>query len=196
MRSSLFFVAFACATTAHAQYAYVDGTTVTADSITFYVHRLVSACISLSNVRNTLSRQQQQTLQGEPVLPWDIEMGELDFDAFKRAFTETFTEEEAVDMRDRKARIRLFLTKDGNGALLEVAFTFYALPGMPIFPPSKYASYEKNLKKYVRWKTITDDERKLKFTHESMLLDLRSLVPYKVAGGVGVGLFDNLGIFT
>ena len=180
MRSFLFFVAFACATTVHAQYAYVDGTTVTADGITFYVHRPVSACISLSNVRNTLSRQQQQTLQGEPVLPWDIEMGELDFDAFKRAFTETFTEEEAVDMRDRKARIRLFLTKDGNGALLEVAFTFYALPGMPIFPPSKYASYEKNLKKYVRWKTITDDERKLNIMHETRKLIFSYLVPRKI----------------
>ncbi len=188
MRYLLLLFGISYVSVAQAQYPYMDGTTETADEITFYVERIVPNCIQLKNVCNTLSDRQPENLQGEPVIPWEIEMGELDVEAFKRAFEESFTEDEQILMKERGSKIRLFLTKDSNGSLLEVSFLIYALPGMPIFPPSKFAQYEKNLKKYVRWKNITEDEKKLKFIHESMLLNLRALAPDAVfKGGEPIG---------
>lgn len=50
-------------------------------------------------------------------------------------------------------------------------------------PPSKFARYEKNLKRYIRWKNITEDEKKLKFMHQSLPLNLQALAPKEIFKG-------------
>ena len=47
-------------------------------------------------------------------------------------------------------------------------------------PPEKFAAFEKNLKKYLRWTTVTEDEKKLKFMHESLRVPFAALADVRV----------------
>lgn len=164
---------------------YIDGEVITADGISFFVESKHQFYYTLNNVENELIDRDMEDLNGNIVSPFDHEYvgGELDFDSFKQAFRETFSDEEAIRLRDAKSRIYVYMTKNSKGEVLEVAFSVIISPVTLAIPPSKFARYEKNLKKYVRWKNITEDEKKLKFMHQSLPLNLQALAPKEIFKG-------------
>ncbi len=164
---------------------YIDGEVITAEGITYYVENKYQYYYSLNNVENELIDRDMEDLNGNIINPFEHEYegGELDFDSFERAFRETFSDEEAIRLRDAKSRIYVYMTKNSKGEVLEVAFSVIISPVTLAIPPSKFARYEKNLKKYVRWKNITEDEKKLKFMHQSLPLNLQALAPKEIFKG-------------
>ena len=176
----LCFLSVAALTTARAQNYYSESTTLTADGITFSVESIYNVFYRLQNAENVYSHRPTEYLDGTNAEPWDYDPGEIDVESFKKAFTETFTEEEGARLRDGKDAIWVALVKNNRGEVLEVSFSARISPRTSAIPPSKYALYERNLKKYVRWKTITDDEKKLNIMHETRKLIFSYLVPRKI----------------
>ena len=168
------------AQTFFAQNYYSESTTLTADGITFTVKNKYGMYYEVENAQNVVSHRPTEYLDGTNAEPWDYDPGEIDVESFKKAFTETFTEEEGARLRDGKDAIWVILVKNNRGEVLEVSFSARISPRTSAIPPSKYALYERNLKKYVRWKTITDDEKKLNIMHETRELIFSYLVPYKI----------------
>ncbi len=168
------------AQTVFAQNYYSESTTLTADGITFTVKNKYGVYYNLENAQNVVSHRPTEYLDGTNAEPWDYDPGEIDVESFKKAFTETFTEEEGARLRDGKDAIWVILVKNNRGEVLEVSFSARISPRTSAIPPSKYALYERNLKKYVRWKTITDDEKKLNIMHETRELIFSYLVPRKI----------------
>ena len=168
------------AQTVFAQNYYSESTTLTADGITFTVKNKYGMYYEVENAQNVVSHRPTEYLDGTNAEPWDYDPGEIDVESFKKAFTETFTEEEGARLRDGKDAIWVILVKNNRGEVLEVSFSARISPRTSAIPPSKYALYERNLKKYVRWKTITDDEKKLNIMHETRELIFSYLVPYKI----------------
>ncbi|MBR5465324.1 MAG: hypothetical protein IKU77_05985 [Alistipes sp.] len=163
----------------YAQTIYTHGARISADSITYDVSIFYDLYFELINIENELYNQDLKDLNGQPVSPFDYIGGEMDMLSFKKACTETFTPEELYDLKDKKTRIQLYLTKSNQGELLEVVFQVfhYQNPTVLNVPPEKFATFEKNLKQYVRWATITEDEKNLQFMHETLRVPFDALAP-------------------
>ena len=126
----------------------------------------------------TLYNQETVDFQGNVILPGAYYGAGVVIDSFWQAFTETFTEEEIAVMRDAEEPtiIRIYITKDHNGKALEVVLSIWKTAGVVVIAPHKWAQYEQNLKKYVQWHEVTEDEKNMPFSHHSYRIGKRDLV--------------------
>lgn len=163
----------------YAQTIYTHGARISADSITYEVSTFYDLYFELINIENELYDQDLKDLNGQLVSPFEYVGGEMDMQSFKTAFNNTFTAEEAYDLKEKKTRIQLYLTKSNQGTLLEVVFQVfhYQNPTILNLPPEKFAAFEKNLKQHLRWTTITEDEKNLQFMHETLRVPFDALAP-------------------
>lgn len=168
-----------CSAPLFAQTVYTHGAHITADSITYEVSTFYDLYFELINIENELYDQDLKDLNGQLVSPFEYVGGEMDMQSFKTAFNNTFTAEEAYDLKEKKTRIQLYLTKSNQGTLLEVVFQVfhYQNPTILNLPPEKFAAFEKNLKQHLRWTTITEDEKNLQFMHETLRVPFDALAP-------------------
>lgn len=178
----ILFGALFCCSISYAQTIYTDGAVISADSITYEISVWHDFYYTVINVENELYDQDLQDLNGQTVSPFDYYGAEMDMQSFQQAFFATFTSEETAVFRDNNVKMNIFFTKNNEGRLLEVVFHvyLYKTPFAAQIPPEKFAAFEKNLKKYLRWTTVTEDEKKLKFMHEMMRVPFAALADVRV----------------
>lgn len=164
--------------TALSQTLYTDGARLTADSITYAVETKFNVFFSLVNTQNTLCHQQPIDLNGNVVPPeaLEYELGELDAESLRQAITATFNQEELAILGATKSGVRLILTKNNLGELLEVEFAVYINPVSLTIPIYKFELFEKNLKEYIRF-YLSDFEKNLQFSHSSILIRWERYAP-------------------
>lgn len=175
----LFGVLFCCSIS-YAQTIYTDGAVISSDSITYEVIRDNRFFFALKNIENEYCEQPIVDLENKEVDPFTVEMGEFSESSLYKAVFETFTKEEIENFSNNRTILTVYLTKNNVGELLEVAFMVRATPLTLSIPPEKFAAFEKNLKKYLRWTTVTEDEKKLKFMHESLRVPFAALADVRV----------------
>ena len=176
----ILFGALFCCSISYAQTIYTDGAIISADSIPYEVIRDNRFFFALKNIENEYSEQPIVDLENKEVDPFMVEMGELSESSLYKAVFETFTKEEIENFSNNRTILTVYLTKNNVGELLEVAFMVRATPLTLSMPPEKFAAFEKNLKKYLRWTTVTEDEKKLKFMHESLRVPFAALADVRV----------------
>lgn len=192
-RLSILLALLVCAiTNVVAQTPYVDGARVTADSITYADGEILKSdsvsykvtnhgryCYYLTNTENTLTGKNPIYLDGTSVSLDDLEyeLSAIDAASIQQAINATFTPAELNVFSLQNAGIRLVLTKNNLGELLEVEFCIYNLPkSTTIIPVSKIALFEKNLKQHVRF-FLSNFEKELKFSSSSFLKNWKRYAP-------------------
>ncbi len=163
----LFWVCIAQSVFAQSYYRegrYSDGYDLKAGEITFHV---TSSGISyfLDNVTNVLLSQPIVWQDGRRVTREEYETlkeGELNIESVKKAFRETFTEQEYHALKEGKDYMSLYMNINSEGRMTEVLLYFDDTPRTRAIPPEKYALLEKNLKEHLRY-TLSEDEKKLQF---------------------------------
>ena len=158
-----------------AQEYYTDGQLITIDSITYEVRRDNRHFFMLQNVQNLLATRNPIDLDGNPIEPGSYELGALDMVSIKQAVTETFSDSELCLLKNDNTALFIYLTKDMNGKVLEIVFNIQATPAALAIPIKSYMLFEQKLKQHVRWKNLSEDERILQFSHESLLLNWNCL---------------------
>ncbi len=172
---------------------YLDGDTFTSDGVTMVVENVNRLFFVVQNAENELASQNPVDADGNEVSPFDISGGMIDGQTIKAAFDATFTEDEAIAMRENKTRIRLFLTSNNTGKVLEVVFVVFRNGGASLISPAKFVTFEKNLKEMVQWAELSEDEKQLPFTHTTIPLEMSQLAPIRKVND-GVQLPDSLSI--
>ena len=179
-RFSVLLTLLVCAATnGVAQNPYADGVRVTADSITYIVENAYDVYYRLVNIDNKYTDKTPIDLNGNPVSPDDFEYkaGVLDVESLRQAITATFSHDELATLGATKSGIRLFLTINNAGELLEVVFQVYLIPTANDIPISKFELFEKNLKKHLRFIELSDFEKNLQFSHSSILIRWERYAP-------------------
>ncbi len=158
-------VQFVCAQNYYREGFYTEGYDLKADEdITFEV-KSSGITLFLTNVTNELLNKSLAWRDGRLVTPEEYDAmkeGELDIPSVKRAFLETFTEQEYTLLKDGKDYMYLYMNINSEGRMTEVAFFITTTPRTLAIPPEKYALLEKNLKEHLRY-TLSEDEKKLQF---------------------------------
>ena len=159
--------------TISAQQLYADGEILQTDSASYKVTNYGRYCYYLTNTENTLTGKDPIYLDGTSVSLDDLEyeLSAIDAASIQQAINATFTPTERNDFSLQNAGIRLILTKNNLGELLEVEFCIYNPPrAITIIPVSKIALFEKNLKQHIRFH-LSDFEKELQFSHSSFLIN-------------------------
>ncbi len=153
---------------AFAQDYYVGKKRITADGITFEVNA-EPGCMAygLDNVLNVKSEDPNLYYQDGSVVTEEHppRRCEIIEGTPEQAFVETFTKEEYQRMRNsgwKQSVIVVSFTIDPDGNTIEVGFTLRSIPEVVSLPPEKFALFEKNLKRIVKWK-VTEFGKKLKY---------------------------------
>ncbi len=175
---------------ASCQSYYVDGEDVKAGNYVYEV-KVRPWSISLYNVQNRLIDSDLVYAGGTYVTEDEYNrmvLGRLDMQTLKKAVMETFTEDEYRSLSDHKDQMTLLFVKSPEGRLAEVGFMIDASPRTLGFPPEKYALFEENMKKYVRF-SVTEDEKRLRFSRAFYFLHFENLHLHylKSGGGTPIG---------
>ena len=175
---------------ASCQSYYVDGEDVKAGNYVYEV-KVRPWSISLYNVQNRLIDSDLVYADGTYVTEDEYNrmvLGKLDMQTLEKAVMETFTEDEYRSLSDHKDQMTLLFVKSPEGRLAEVGFMIDASPRTLGFPPEKYALFEANMKKYVRF-SVTEDEKQLRFSRAFYFLHFENLhLQYlKPGGGTPIG---------
>ena len=168
-------------------HVYTDGEIFTVDQTTFRVEDVNELFFAVQNAQNELAERNPVDENGNEVSPFDIESGIMDRASIHEAFFATFTEEEAARLRDKQLRVTIYLTCDSAGKVLEVVFLLFRNAGAYAISPNQFAAFEHNLKSRVRWKELSNDEKRLSFTHSMIKLNMRRLVPPRKVNEDSVG---------
>ena len=97
--------------------------------------------------------------------------GKVDMTAMRRAIRSAFTAEENRILGEEKARIGMYLVFDvDTGAVLEVNFINHATPTLISLPLSKFATLEKNIKRWVTTHVTDSDTLMLRFVGTFIML--------------------------
>ncbi len=175
---------------ASCQFYYVDGEDVKAGNYVYEV-KVRPWSISLYNVQNRLIDSDLVYADGTYVTEDEYDrmvLGKLDMQTLEKAVMETFTEDEYRSLSDHKDQMTLLFVKSPEGRLAEVGFMIDASPRTLGFPPEKYALFEENMKKYVRF-SVTEDEKQLRFSRAFYFLHFENLHLHylKPGGGTPIG---------
>ena len=175
---------------ASCQSYYVDGEDVKAGNYVYEV-KVRPWSISLYNVQNRLIDSDLVYADGTYVTEDEYNrmvLGKLDMQTLEKAVMETFTEDEYRSLSDHKDQMTLLFVKSPEGRLAEVGFMIDASPRTLGFPPEKYALFEANMKKYVRF-SVTEDEKQLRFSRAFYFLHFENLHLHylKPGGGTPIG---------
>ncbi len=179
MKNYYLLVGLLCAVqsiTAQTPYCYDQDTIVTVGSESYYIIDKLYQ-FEIINTNYTLYDLEPIDWQGNVVLPDDYIGADVDTDSFVQAFIETFSAEEISLLRDGSpaTRINIYVTKNNVGVVLEVVLSIWKTPITTAIPPEKWILYEQNLKRYVKWKGVTEDEQNLQFMHQYFRIDKRAL---------------------
>ena len=97
--------------------------------------------------------------------------GKVDMTAMRRAIRSAFTAEENRILGEEKARIGMYLVFDvDTGAVLEVNFMNDPTKTMLSLPLSRFATFEKNIKRWVTTHVTDPDTRQLQFVSTFIIL--------------------------
>lgn len=160
------------ASVAHSQTIYQDGTTVTANGITFQVG-LDKYIFALSNMANVYDNQANWHYKDGRELETEDEYAVIDGSmkpgGQERAIRETFGDAFIASMRASyptfdSSPLTIFYVVGPEGDTLEVAFTMHPVPELLSLAPEVYAKLEQNLKKYVKWE-LNQYAKELEFMH-------------------------------
>jgi len=171
-----FFVESILAQSYYREGIYTDGYDLNAGDITFKVSSSGLGLI-LENVENEWSHKPIMWLDGKWLSEPEYEAlaeGQLDISSVKKAFRETFTEDEYKALVAGKDYMSLYMTMSTEGQVIDVTFFITISPRMVAVAPEKYALLENNLKRYVRY-AVTEDEKKLKFFRLDIPIAFQSL---------------------
>lgn len=171
MKHLYLFLLWLIPTSLSAQEYYIDGEIIKVDSITYEVKRDNRHFFMLQNAQNLLATQNPVDLDGNPIEPGSYELGTLDMASIKKAVTETFSDSELCLLKNDNTALFVYLTKDMNGKVLEVAFNIQATPAALAIPIESYMLFEQKLKQHAHWQNLSKDEKNLQFSHESLLLN-------------------------
>ena len=159
-------------------YCYEQDTIVTVGSESYYIIDKHYK-FKIINTKYTLYDQEMVDFQGNTIEPGDYYGAGVVKETYWQAFTETFTDEEIALMRDSEQPlptiIYVFVTKDHTGKAIEVLVSAWKNQGTMGVPPEKWAQFVQNIKQYVRWYGVTEDERNSPFSHHTIRVDRRDL---------------------
>lgn len=177
---------------ASCQSYYVDGEDVKAGNYVYEVKVGVGGLtLYLNNVESQWINSDLIYADGTYVTEDEYDrmvLGKLDMQTLEKAVMETFTEDEYRSLSDHKDQMTLLFVKSPEGRLAEVGFMIDASPRTLGFPPEKYALFEENMKKYVRF-SVTEDEKQLRFSRAFYFLHFENLHLHylKPGGGTPIG---------
>lgn len=127
----------------------------------------------LANIENRLSSQWYRLKDGSRPHKKDesYDHGKVDMTAMRRAIRSVFTAEENRILGEEKAQIWMNLVFDvDTGAVLEVDFINRPTPTLVSLPLSKFATFEKNIKRWVTTHVTDPDTRQLQFVNTLVIL--------------------------
>lgn len=127
----------------------------------------------LANIENRLSSQWYRLKDGSrpPKKDESYDHGKVDMTAMRRAIRSVFTAEENRILGEEKAQIWMNLVFDvDTGAVLEVDFINRPTPTLVSLPLSKFATFEKNIKRWVTTHVTDPDTRQLQFVNTLVIL--------------------------
>ncbi len=127
----------------------------------------------LSNTANRLGDEAYRLKDGSrpPKKEESYDHGKVDMTAMRRAIRCAFTAEENRILGEEKARIGMYLVFDvDTGAVLEVNFMNDPTKTMLSLPLSRFATFEKNIKRWVTTHVTDPDTRQLQFVSTLIIL--------------------------
>ncbi len=127
----------------------------------------------LSNTANHLGDEAYRLKDGSRPPKKDewYDHGKVDMTAMRRAIRSAFTAEENRILGEEKAQIWMNLVFDvDTGAVLEVDFMNDPTPILVSLPLSKFATLEKNIKRWVTTHVTDPDTRQLQFVSTLVIL--------------------------
>lgn len=155
MKNYILLLALTFATGAYCGNPYQDGSTVTADGITFEV-KLSKYSFFLRNTANTRSQKANWRYKDGRKLETEDEYAVIDGTmkpgGENLAFRKSFLDADIESLRFYKhSPMTIFYVVGPDGDTLEVTFIMDAVPELLSLPPETFALLEQNLKKYVKW---------------------------------------------
>lgn len=127
----------------------------------------------LWNIENCLGSQSYRLKDGSrpPKKDESYNHGKVDMAAMRRAIRSAFTAEENRILGEEKAKISMYLVFDvDTGAVLEVDFINRPTKMMLSLPLSRFATFEKNIKRWVTTHVTDPDTRQLQFVSTLIIL--------------------------
>ena len=127
----------------------------------------------LSNTANHLGDEAYRLKDGgrPPKKDEWYDHGKVDMTAMRRAIRSAFTAEENRILGEEKAQIWMNLVFDvDTGTVLEVDFMNDPTPTLVSLPLSKFATLEKNIKRWVTTHVTDPDTRQLQFVSTLVIL--------------------------
>ena len=127
----------------------------------------------LSNTANHLGDEAYRLKDGSrpPKKDESYDHGKVDMTAMRRAIRSAFTAKENRILGEEKAQIWMNLVFDvDTGAVLEVDFMNDPTPILVSLPLSKFATLEKNIKRWVTTHVTDPDTRQLQFVSTLVIL--------------------------
>ncbi len=127
----------------------------------------------LSNTANHLGDEAYRLKDGSrpPKKEESYDHGKVDMTAMRRAIRSAFTAEENRILGEEKAQIWMNLVFDvDTGTVLEVDFMNDPTPTLVSLPLSKFATLEKNIKRWVTTHVTDPDTRQLQFVSTLVIL--------------------------
>ena len=128
---------------------------------------------ALWNIGNSLSNQPYRLKDGSrpPKKEEWYDHGKVDMTAMRRAIRSAFTAEENRILGEEKAQIWMNLIFDvDTGVVLEVNFMNDPTKTMLSLPLSRFATFEKNIKRWVTTHVTDPDTRQLQFVSTLIIL--------------------------
>lgn len=188
----------------YSQNPYQNGTTVSADGITFEV-RLSKYSFFLRNTANTRSQKanwrykdgrELETLDEYAVIDGSMKPG-----GENQALRKSLPDSVILSLRSYKhSRMTIFYVIGPDGDTLEVTFIMSPVPELLSLPPETFALLEQNLKKYVKWE-VNKYGQQLEFMQTSsfvhfqkVLLDSETIqIKPNIGGGLDINFDKDLG---
>ena len=155
MKNYILLLALTFATGAYCGNPYQDGSTVTANGITFKVENDKFG-FALSNTANIYSHEANWRYKDGRKLETEDEYAVIDGSmkpgGENLAFRKSFLDANIKSLRSYEhSPMTIFYVVGPDGDTLEVTFIMDSVPELLSLPPEIFALLEQNLKKYVKW---------------------------------------------
>lgn len=155
MKNYILLLALTFATGAYCENPYQNGSTVTADGITFKVENDKFG-FALSNTANIYSHESNWRYKDGRELETEDEYAVIDGSmkpgVENLALRKSLPDSVILSLRSYKhSRMTIFYVVGPDGDTLEVTFIMSPVPELLSLPPETFALLEHNLKKYVKW---------------------------------------------
>lgn len=204
MKNYILLLALTFATGAYCENPYQNGSTVTADGITFEVDFRWNGFL-LSNTANIYAGEANWRYKDGRELETEDEYAVIDGSmkpgVENLALRKSLPDSVILSLRSYKySPMTIFYVIGPDGDTLEVSFIMNAVPELLSLPPETFALLEHNLKKYVKWE-VNKYGQQLEFMQTSSFVHfqkvpLNSEVPPRnpnIGGGLDSNFDTDLG---